>query len=107
MSRAAGVKRVIPADAVLLPIDMQVGFGAPGAPALSSNPDGPGLRLLAAWRASGRAVIHVRHDSVQPGSAFRLTTDEVPVEAVPADLEAVLPAEIREDAREGDPEFRD
>ena len=71
MSRAAGVKRVIPADAVLLPIDMQVGFGAPGAPALSSNPDGPGLRLLAAWRASGRAVIHVRHDSVQPGSAFR------------------------------------
>lgn len=43
----------------------------------------------------------------EPGAAFRLTTDEVPVEAVPADLEAVLPAEIREDGREGDPEFRD
>ena len=43
----------------------------------------------------------------EPGVAFRLTTDEVPVEAVPADLEGVLPAEIREDAREGDPEFRD
>jgi hypothetical protein len=43
----------------------------------------------------------------EPGAAFRLTTDEAPVEAVPADLEAVLPAEIREDPREGDPEFRD
>ena len=50
---------------------MQMGFGAPGAPALSSAPDGPGLRLLAAWRASGRAVIHIRHDSVLPNSAFR------------------------------------
>jgi len=43
----------------------------------------------------------------EPGAAFRLTTDEAPVEAVPAELGAVLPAEIREDAREGDPEFRD
>jgi hypothetical protein len=41
----------------------------------------------------------------EPG--FRLTTDEAPVEVEPALLEADLPAEIREDVREGDPEFRD
>ena len=67
----AGLRRPIPANAVLLPIDMQKGFGAPGAPALSSAPDGAGLRLLAAWRANGGTVIHVRHDSVEPGSVFR------------------------------------
>lgn len=70
MIRVAGLRRLIPADAVLLPIDMQKGFGAPGAPALSSLPDGPASRLLDAWRRSGRSVIHVRHDSVEPGSAF-------------------------------------
>lgn len=41
----------------------------------------------------------------EPG--FRLTTDEAPVEVEPAALEAGVPAEIREDARVGDPEFRD
>ncbi|MGO4870517.1 MAG: isochorismatase family protein [Roseiarcus sp.] len=66
----AGLKALIPADAVLLPIDMQRGFDAPGSPALSSRPDAPALRLLAAWRKSGRIVVHVRHDSVEPGSAF-------------------------------------
>ncbi len=66
----AGLRAVIPADAVLLPIDMQRGFDAPGGPALSSRPDAPALRLLEAWRDSGRVVVHVRHDSVEPGSAF-------------------------------------
>jgi nicotinamidase-related amidase len=68
---AAGLRGAVPAAAVLLPIDMQKGFGAPGAPGLSSLPDGPALRLLAAWRARGGAVIHIRHDSLAPGSAFR------------------------------------
>lgn len=67
----AGLRALIPADAVLLPIDMQRGFGAPGAPALNALPDAPALRLLEAWRASGRVVIHVRHDSIEAGSAFR------------------------------------
>jgi nicotinamidase-related amidase len=66
----AGLRARIPVDAVLLPIDMQRGFDAPGAPPLGSRPDEPASRLLAAWRASGRAVVHVRHDSVEPGSAF-------------------------------------
>jgi nicotinamidase-related amidase len=57
--------------AVLLPIDMQQGFDAPGAPRRWNNEvDANGLALIAAWRAAGRPIIHVRHDSVQPGSVF-------------------------------------
>jgi nicotinamidase-related amidase len=66
----AGLRAGIAADAVLLPVDMQKGFDASGRPALSSRPDAPALRLLEAWRRSGRAVIHVRRDSVEPGSVF-------------------------------------
>ena len=43
----------------------------------------------------------------EPGAGFRLTTDEAPLEIEPAALEIGLPAKIREDSREGDPEFRD
>src|SRR5215212_244301 len=32
--------------------------------------DANGLALLAAWRHAGRPIIHVRHDSVQPGSTL-------------------------------------
>ncbi len=66
----AGLRSAIPADAVLLPIDMQRGFDAPGRPALSSRPDRPALGLLKAWRESGRIVVHVRHDFIEPGSPF-------------------------------------
>lgn len=58
------------AAAALVVIDMQKGFDAPGRPALNANPDVPALRLLAAWRAKGGAVVVVRHDSVERGSAF-------------------------------------
>jgi len=65
----------------LIPIDVQRGFDYPpwgrrDNPAMETN----GLRLLDAWRASGRPLIHVRHDSViegstlhpdHPGNAFR------------------------------------
>ena len=66
-----GLSAAIPRDAALLSIDMQRAFGAPGAPPLGASPDGPGLTLLAAWRRSGRAVIHVRHDSIEPASTLR------------------------------------
>jgi nicotinamidase-related amidase len=57
--------------AVLLPIDMQQAFDAPSWPRRwNPDVDSNGRALLAAWRAAGRPTIHVRHDSVQPGSTL-------------------------------------
>ncbi len=57
--------------AVLLPIDMQQGFDAPSWPSRwNDQVDANGLALLEVWRAAGRPIIHVRHDSVQPGSSL-------------------------------------
>lgn len=71
----------IPKNAVLVPIDMQQGFDDPSLPTRwNSQCDANGLAVLAAWRASGRTVLHVRHDSLEevsslrpdhPGHAFR------------------------------------
>ena len=60
------------ARTALIPIDVQRGFDAPGWPR-RNNPsmEANGRRLLAAWRAAGLPLIHVRHDSVQPGSSLR------------------------------------
>lgn len=57
------------ARTVLLPIDVQQAFdlSASSNPAMEAN----GLRLLAAWRGAGLPLLHVRHDSVEPGSPFR------------------------------------
>lgn len=59
------------ARSVLIPIDVQCGFDLPpwpprNNPAMEAN----GLRLLEAWRRAGWPLIHVRHDSVMPGSVF-------------------------------------
>ena len=57
--------------AVLLPIDMQMGFDDADSPRRwNRDLDANGLALLAAWRGAGRPIIHVRHDSVKPGSTF-------------------------------------
>lgn len=57
--------------AVLLPIDVQRGFDEPAWPRRwNTDFDARGLALLAAWRASGRPLIHVRHDSVSSGSTL-------------------------------------
>lgn len=68
-------------NAVLLPIDMQMAFDEPAWPRRwNKQVDANGLALLAAWRAAGRPIIHVRHDSLsphgslapgRPGNAFR------------------------------------
>lgn len=52
----------------LVPIDVQQAFDLPA----SSNPamETQGLRLLDAWRAAGLPLVHVRHDSIKPGSPF-------------------------------------
>ena len=61
--------------AVLLPIDMQQAFDAPPWPQRwNDEVDANGLALLAAWRAASRPIIHVRHDSVQPGSSLAPST---------------------------------
>ena len=57
--------------AVLLPVDMQQAFDSPPWPRRwNDHVDANGLALLAAWRAARRPIIHVRHDSVQPGSSL-------------------------------------
>jgi nicotinamidase-related amidase len=55
----------------LIPIDVQQGFDDPRWPA-RNNPlmEINGQRLLAAWRHTSHPLIHVRHDSVQPGSSL-------------------------------------
>ena len=56
---------------VLLPIDMQIAFDDPSWPRRwNDRVDANGLALLAEWRANRRPIIHVRHDSVQPGSSL-------------------------------------
>ena len=56
--------------AVLLPIDMQQAFDGPPWPQRwNDEVDANGLALLAAWRAAGRPIIPVRHESVQSGSS--------------------------------------
>jgi nicotinamidase-related amidase len=57
--------------AVLLPIDVQQAFDAPPWPRRwNQQVDANGLALLAAWRSAGRPIIHVRHDSTDPGSSL-------------------------------------
>jgi nicotinamidase-related amidase len=57
--------------AVLLPIDMQQAFdGEPWPRRWNKAVDENGLALLKKWREAGRSIVHVRHDSVQPGSTL-------------------------------------
>ncbi|WP_411032703.1 cysteine hydrolase family protein [Shinella sp. BYT-45] len=61
----------IPENAVLIPIDMQRAFdAAPWPRRWNDRLDENGLALIA-WRAAGRPIVHVRHDSVEPFSTLR------------------------------------
>jgi len=59
-------------NAVLLIVDVQQGFDAPSW-GRRNNPDMEAriIELLAAWRASGRRTIHVKHCSTDGSSTLR------------------------------------
>ena len=57
------------APSVLLPVDMQRAFDLPSWPSRWNEAvDRNGQALLGAWRSRGLPVIHVKYDSVSPGS---------------------------------------
>jgi len=71
ISLAVQPMTILDPNTVLIPIDVQQGFDHPpwgrrNNPEMEAN----GQRLLAAWRKAGRTLIHVRHDSVVPGSSL-------------------------------------
>jgi len=80
--------------AVLLLIDLQRAIDHPGW-GERNNPDAETRirRLLAHWRARGRPVWHVRHDSTHPDSHYRpgQPGHEFKPEACPLDGEPVIP----------------
>lgn len=80
-------------NAVLIIIDVQKAFDDPRM----GKRNNPGAekniaRLLDAWRASGRPIIHVRHDSVEPHSMLRpgQPGNEIKAEAKPKADEPVI-----------------
>jgi nicotinamidase-related amidase len=83
----------LPANATLILIDIQKGFDEPywGE---RNNPDAERHieKLVARWRASGRPVIHVRHDSVERDSALRpdVPGNAIKAEAAPSSGEPVV-----------------
>ncbi|WP_414474138.1 cysteine hydrolase family protein [Microvirga sp. M2] len=59
-------------NAILLPIDMQKAFDGPPWPRRWNRAvDSTGLLLLDAWRKAEKPLLHVRHDSTEPGSTLR------------------------------------
>ena len=80
-------------NAALILIDVQKGFDDPRM----GKRNNPGAekniaRLLEEWRSTGRPIIHVRHDSVEPGSVLRPENpgNQIKPEAQPKDGEPVL-----------------
>ena len=61
----------LPADAVLIIIDMQEAIDDPRwGPRNNPGAEANIAALIAAWRAERLPLIHIRHDSVEPGSPY-------------------------------------
>lgn len=63
----------LPNDAVLLVVDVQKGMDVYAARLNRNNPDLERniAKLQAAWRKTGRPIVHVQHVSTEPGSPLR------------------------------------
>ena len=63
---------LVPDNTVLLLIDLQQAIDHPDW-GTRNNPDAEAqiVRVLAHWRAHGRPIWHIRHDSREPGSHYR------------------------------------
>jgi nicotinamidase-related amidase len=85
--------KALPADTVLIVIDVQQAFDHPRW-GHRNNPDAEAnvARLLTAWRAQGRPVIHVHHCNPAPESRFNPGSPGVAVkpEALPLPGEPML-----------------
>jgi nicotinamidase-related amidase len=66
------VPKSLPRNAALVVIDLQKAIDHPSW-GERNNPEAEKnvAALLAAWRANGRPVYHIRHDSREPGSHYR------------------------------------
>src|SRR5450759_3201943 len=83
----------LPHSAALLVIDVQHAIDHPSW-GERNNPRAEGniAALLAAWRATGRPIYHVRHDSIEPRSHYRPGEPghECKAEAMPLAGETVI-----------------
>ena len=84
-------------QAALVVIDVQKSIDVPyhAAHGPRNNPDAELniARLLAAWRLDGRPIIHIRHDSTSPTSAYRPGQEgnEFKDEVAPLAHETIVP----------------
>jgi nicotinamidase-related amidase len=86
-------ERVLPLTAALLVIDVQKAIDHPSW-GQRNNPEAERniAALLQAWRASGRPIYHIRHDSVEPASHYRpgQPGNEFKLEAQPLHGETIV-----------------
>lgn len=83
----------LPRSAALLVIDVQNAIDDPKwGPRNNAGAEANIAALLAAWRRSGRTVVHVRHDSTFAGSPYRpgQSGNDFKTEAAPLAGEAVI-----------------
>lgn len=87
------IKSLVPNTALIV-IDMQKAIDDPSW-GTRNHPDAEskGAEILAAWRAAGRPIYHVRHDSLHPNSTYKpgQALHEFKPEFVPQPDEPVVP----------------